>query len=120
MRRHRFARLGTMYIRRLSTSLRRPLSTYAIAEIESEIGAIDILVNNAGIQRRGALEEFPVETWRELMSTNLDGVFYAAKAVSQHMEKRGSRSIINICSVQSELGRPTIAPYTASKGAVKC
>ena len=91
----------------------------AIAEIESEIGAIDILVNNAGIQRRGALEEFPVETWRELMSTNLDGVFYAAKAVSQHMKKRGSGSIINICSVQSELGRPTIAPYTASKGAVK-
>ena len=91
----------------------------AIAEIESEIGAIDILVNNAGIQRRGALEEFPVETWRELMSTNLDGVFYAAKAVAQHMKKRGSGSIINICSVQSELGRPTIAPYTASKGAVK-
>ncbi|MEM9360084.1 MAG: glucose 1-dehydrogenase [Pseudomonadota bacterium] len=91
----------------------------AISEIEADIGGIDILVNNAGIQRRGALEDFPVETWRELMSTNLDGVFYAAKAVAQKMKTRGSGSIINICSVQSELGRPTIAPYTASKGAVK-
>ncbi|WP_270935616.1 glucose 1-dehydrogenase [Falsiroseomonas oryzae] len=82
-------------------------------------GDIDILVNNAGIQRRAPLQDFPEETWRELMRTNLDAVFYVAKAVAQHMIARGRGRIINICSVQSELGRPGIAPYAASKGAVR-
>lgn len=90
-----------------------------ISAIEREVGLIDILVNNAGIQRRMSLETFPEETWRELMATNLDSVFYVAKAVAQAMIPRKKGAIVNICSVQSELGRPNIAPYTASKGAVK-
>eukprot|EP01037_Dinobryon_pediforme_P034897 gene34897-biopygen20363 len=91
----------------------------AVARIESEIGAIDILFNNAGIQRRGPLEEFKETDWDALIQTNLSSAFYAAKAVAQGMIKRGRGKIINICSVQSELGRPNIAPYTATKGALK-
>jgi gluconate 5-dehydrogenase len=90
-----------------------------IARIEAQAGPISILINNAGIQRRGPLEDFELETWRELMRTNLDGVFIVARAVARQMKQRKQGSIINICSVQSELGRPTIAPYTASKGGVK-
>jgi gluconate 5-dehydrogenase len=91
----------------------------AIASIESEIGPINILVNNAGMQRRGPLEEFPEEDWHALMRLNLDSVFFVSKAVVRYMIPRHAGKIINICSVQSELGRPNIAPYTASKGAVK-
>ena len=91
----------------------------AIDRIESEVGAIDILVNNAGIQRRMPLDTFPEETWREIMATNLDSVFLVSQAAVRHMIPRGRGCIINICSVQSELGRPGIAPYTATKGAVK-
>jgi gluconate 5-dehydrogenase len=91
----------------------------AVARIEADIGAIDILVNNAGMQRRGSLEGFEEADWHELMRTNLDSVFLVGKAVANHMIPRGRGKIINICSVQSELGRPGIAPYTASKGAVK-
>jgi len=90
-----------------------------IARIEAGIGPIDILVNNAGIQRRAPLEDFPEATWRELMRTNLDSVFFVAQAVARHMIPRGRGKIVNVCSVQSELGRPGIAPYAASKGAVK-
>ena len=90
-----------------------------VARIEAEHGPIDILVNNAGIQRRAPLQDFPVETWREVMGTNLDAVFYVAQAVARHMIPRGRGKIVNVCSVQSELGRPGIAPYAASKGAVK-
>jgi gluconate 5-dehydrogenase len=90
-----------------------------VARIEAEIGPIDILVNNAGIQRRMPLEDFPQETWRELMTTNLDSVFLVGQAVARAMIPRRRGRIINICSVQSELARPNIAPYTASKGAVK-
>jgi gluconate 5-dehydrogenase len=91
----------------------------AVEKIEAEIGSIEILVNNTGIQRRQTLEAFEEETWRELMSTNLDSVFYVAKAVANHMIPRKRGSMINICSVQSELGRPSIAPYAASKGGLK-
>ena len=91
----------------------------AINGIEKDIGAIDILVNNAGMQRRAPLEDFPEAQWHELMRTNVDSVFLVGQAVARHMIGRRRGKIINICSVQSELGRPNIAPYTASKGAVK-
>jgi gluconate 5-dehydrogenase len=91
----------------------------AIARIEAEVGPIDILVNNAGMQRRGPLEQFEEAHWHELMKTNLDSVFLVGQAVARHMIARKRGKIINVCSVQSELGRPNIAPYTASKGAVK-
>lgn len=90
-----------------------------VDDIERTIGPIDILVNNAGMQRRGPLDQFDEATWHELMRTNVDSVFYASKAVATHMIPRKRGKVINICSVQSELGRPGIAPYTASKGAVK-
>lgn len=90
----------------------------AVAAIEAA-GPIDILVNNAGMQIRNALDQFSEADWHTLMRTNLDSVFYVGKAVAQHMITRKAGKIINICSVQSELGRPGIAPYTASKGAVK-
>jgi len=91
----------------------------AIGRIEAEFGPIDILVNNAGIQRRGALEDYAEETWRELMRANLDSVFLVGQAVARRMIPRRRGSIVNVASVQSELARISIAPYTASKGAVK-
>jgi gluconate 5-dehydrogenase len=91
----------------------------AVDAIEREAGAIDILVNNAGIQRRAPFQDFAQADWAELMRTNLDSVFQVGQAVAKRMIPRGRGRIINICSVMSELGRPGIAPYTASKGAVK-
>ena len=91
----------------------------AIEDIEAGIGAIDILVNNAGMQKRMPLQDFPEEDWHELMRTNVDSVFLVGQAVARKMIPRQRGKIINICSVQSEIGRPNIAPYMASKGAVK-
>ena len=90
-----------------------------IDAIEKDMGSIDILVNNAGMQIRGPLHDFADTDWHTLMRTNLDSVYFVGKTVAQKMIPRGCGKIINICSVQSELGRPGIAPYTASKGAVK-
>jgi gluconate 5-dehydrogenase len=91
----------------------------AVLDIESNIGAIDILINNAGMQRRAPLEDFKASDWHELMRTNLDSVFLVGQAVAKAMIPRKRGKIINICSVQSEMGRPNIAPYMASKGGVK-
>ena len=91
----------------------------AIDYIEREQGPIDILFNNAGMQFRTTLEDFPLEKWRELMRVNVESAFIVGKAVARHMIPRKAGKIINISSVQSELARPTIAPYTATKGAIK-
>jgi gluconate 5-dehydrogenase len=91
----------------------------AVDAIEAGVGAIDILINNAGIQRRAPFADFALADWHELMRTNLDSVYHVGQAVARKMIPRKRGRIINICSVQSELGRPGIAPYTASKGAVK-
>ena len=94
-------------------------SESAVARIEADHGAIEILVNNAGLQRRGAFHEFLPADWQAVMRTNVDSMFFVGQAVAKRMVPRGRGRIINICSVQSELGRPGIAPYAASKGAVK-
>jgi gluconate 5-dehydrogenase len=89
-----------------------------VAKIEADIGAIDILINNAGMQYRAPLEDFPDDAWDTLMATNLKSVFNVGKAVGRCMIARKRGKIINICSVQTALARPGIAPYVASKGAV--
>jgi len=90
----------------------------AIDAFEAETGAIDILVNNAGMQHRAPLEEFPADAFERLLQTNIASVFHVSQAVARHMIARGRGKIVSICSVQTALARPGIAPYTATKGAV--
>ena len=90
-----------------------------IQQIEQDLGNIDVLVNNAGIQHRAPLEEFKLEDWDRVIHTNLTGAFVVSKAVVKGMIARQSGKIINICSLQSELGRQSIAPYAAAKGGLK-
>jgi gluconate 5-dehydrogenase len=93
--------------------------TEAIKEIEKEIGPISILVNNAGIQRRGPLEDFAEEDWRDVIDTNLTAAFLVGREVARCMIARKQGKIINTLSMQSEVSRATIAPYAASKGGLK-
>jgi gluconate 5-dehydrogenase len=91
----------------------------AIARIEAEVGPIDILVSNAGIQRRAPIVEMEQAVWEEVIAHNLTSVFLVGKAVATRMIARKRGKIVNICSLMSEVGRRTIAPYTAAKGGVK-
>ena len=90
----------------------------AVDGFEAGTGPIDILVNNAGMQHRAPLEDFPAEAFERLLQTNVASVFHVGQAVARHMIRRGAGKIVNICSVQTALARPNIAPYTATKGAV--
>lgn len=90
----------------------------AVTWIEDDVGPVDILVNNAGMQYRAALEEFPADRFDQVIRTNLHSAFYVGQAVAKRMIPRGHGKIINICSVMSNLARPSIAPYAASKAAI--
>ncbi|MET0714782.1 MAG: SDR family oxidoreductase, partial [Mycetocola sp.] len=88
----------------------------AVGELVAEHGVPDILVNNAGVQRRAPFEEFAVEDWDAIISSNLSSAFYVSRFIVPGMVERRSGKIVNIASVQSKLARQTIAPYSASKG----
>jgi gluconate 5-dehydrogenase len=88
-----------------------------IAAIEGDWGTPDVLVN-AGVQRRKTFLEFGLQDWNDPVATNLTSAFLISQRVAGGMVARGSGKIINIGSVQSQLARPAIAPYSASKGGV--
>lgn len=90
----------------------------AVDALEAGGTAVDILINNAGMQHRAPLEDFPADAFERLLHTNITSIFNVGQAVARHMIKRGKGKIINIASVQTALARPSIAPYTATKGAV--
>lgn len=90
-----------------------------IARAEELVGPIDVLVNNTGVQHRTPFTEFADEDWYRLLDTNITSAFLVGREVSRRMVPRGRGKIINICSVQSELVRPGIAPYSATKGGLK-
>lgn len=91
----------------------------AVTDYEKNFGPIDILVNNAGINIRGPFEEISEESWKKVLDINVNGAMIVSQVMGPFMLKRKAGKIINICSIQSELGRPTIVPYTVSKGGIK-
>ncbi len=91
----------------------------AIVGYESKEGPIDILVNNAGVNLRLPFEGFDEQDWKNILDININGAMIVSQVVGQFMIKRQAGKIINICSMQSELGRPSIVPYAVSKGGIK-
>ncbi|MEU9917972.1 SDR family oxidoreductase [Streptomyces sp. NPDC051001] len=90
-----------------------------IADVEERVGPLDILVNNAGMQLRAPILEFTDSDWHRILDTNLTSAFLVGREAARRMTARGHGKIVNICSLQSEVARPGIAPYAATKGALK-
>ena len=90
-----------------------------VAEAERLVGPLDIAVCNTGAQHRSPVLEFPDEAWFRLLDTNLTSTFLVAREAGRSMASRGRGKIVTVCSLQSEISRPGIAPYAATKGALK-
>lgn len=91
----------------------------AVRQTVQQFGQLDILVNNAGIGDFGKrLHEINDTTWAQVLDVNLTGVFRMTRAVLPQMLKQGRGAIVNISSVASLVGLPTLSAYAASKGAL--
>jgi len=90
----------------------------AVKRIESEIGPIDILVNNAGITRDGFLHKMGAESWHAVIETNLTSLFNMCRVVIEGMRARGFGRIINISSINGQVGQVGQANYSAAKAGV--
>ena len=89
-------------------------------EIFEKHKKIDVLINGAGITKSGKNGiDYPEKDWKETLDVNLTGAFLTSQAVINYMRKRGSGSIINITSINAELGFPNNPAYVASKGGLK-
>jgi gluconate 5-dehydrogenase len=91
----------------------------AVGGAVEALGPVDVLVNNTGVTIRRPLLELRSDEWREVLDLNLTSAFLVARAIAPGMIARGSGKIINVCSVLSELARPSTGAYAATKGALK-
>jgi len=90
-----------------------------VRQAVQQFGRLDILVNNAGVGDFGRrLHEIDDATWAHVLDVNLSGVFRMTRAVLPQMLKQGKGAIVNISSVASLIGLPTLPVYAASKGAL--
>lgn len=87
----------------------------AIDETVNRFGGLDILVNNAGVGLFANVADMSIEQWRQVIDTNLSGVFYCCHAAIPHMRRRGGGWIINISSLAGKNAFTGGSAYCASK-----
>jgi 3-oxoacyl-[acyl-carrier protein] reductase len=93
----------------------------AARETHALLGRIDILIVAAGITGATApVQDFPVESWRQVIDVNLNGAFYCCRAVVPYMLKDNYGRIVNISSVAGKEGNPNASAYSASKAGLIC
>ena len=89
-----------------------------IRNIIATLGSVDILVNNAGIAAFGSLNEMGVDTWENIIQTNILGMYYVTKEVLPYLIEKNEGDIINISSTAGLNGNANTSAYSASKFAV--
>ncbi len=84
-------------------------------QVEADIGPVDILVNNAGITRDAMFHRITPEQWKEVIDTNLSGLFNMTHPIFPGMRERGFGRIINISSINGQKGQMGQVNYSAAK-----
>ncbi|NKY28660.1 SDR family oxidoreductase [Nocardia gamkensis] len=105
----------TAAVRRLDLA-NLPSAASVVDELADELGGLDVLVNCAGTGSAQKVMEMDFDTWRHVLSVDLDGAFLCAQRAAEHMIAAGSGGrIINITSVHEHAPRVGAAPYCAAK-----
>ncbi|MGB0577688.1 MAG: SDR family NAD(P)-dependent oxidoreductase [Alphaproteobacteria bacterium] len=90
----------------------------AMNEAADRMGGIDVLVNNAGIRKFTHLTEATPESWHDIISVNLLGTAYCAKAAMPFLRESATGNIVNVSSVYGVIGRKNMGQYDATKAAI--
>jgi len=96
----------------------------AVAKAAKDLGSLDILINNAGVMLLGPILDAPVEEWDTMVSVNILGLLYTAKAAMPHLLKAADKrprevaDLINISSVAGRVARRGSGVYNATKHGV--
>lgn len=91
----------------------------AAKAIEGAVGAPDVLVHNAGISAAGMVEETPIELWERMFATHVFGPVLLTKALLPSMRAVGRGRIVFVSSQGGVRGMPSVAAYSAAKGAME-
>lgn len=104
----------------VETDVSNEASVTALFEkVASDFSKLDLLVNNAGLAMGGPTDELTFESWRKVMSVNVDGAFLCSREAFKLMKGQGRGRILNIGSVSAKMPREHSAPYTTSKFALE-
>ncbi len=91
----------------------------ATAESVAALGKIDILICSAGITGATVpVQDFPIDSWLQVVNVNLNGLFYCNRAVVPHLLANGYGRIVNVASVAGKEGNPNASAYSATKAGV--
>jgi NAD(P)-dependent dehydrogenase (short-subunit alcohol dehydrogenase family) len=102
----------------VDVSDRKGVEAATIATIGKH-GKIDILVANAGIAGPNHKSwEYPIDAWKQVIDTNLTGIFLCCRAVVPHMLQQNYGRIVNVASIAGKEGNPNASAYSASKAGV--
>lgn len=86
--------------------------------IKAKLGSLDILVNNAGISHSQSIYEYDPKDFEDIMSLNVNSVFFCSQAAARIMKEQGGGCILNTSSMVSKYGQPSGCGYPTSKFAV--
>ncbi len=108
--------LGTTKVLAVRADVREAADAQRLVdETVRHFGALDVLVNNAGVGKFASVADMSLDDWRQVIDTNLSGVFYCTRAAIPLMKTRGAGFIINISSLAGKNAFTTGAAYCASK-----
>lgn len=87
----------------------------AVEQTVQDMGSLDIVVANAGVVSTGPLQEVSDQVWRQLVDTNLSGVFHTLRAAIPVMRRQRFGRIVVTSSMGGRMGIPDLAAYNATK-----
>jgi len=110
--------IGAAHVAALNVAELADVEAAAAASL-AVLGKVDILICSAGITGATApVHEYPVQSWINVMSVNVDGLFYCNRTIVPLMLANGYGRIVNVSSVAGKEGNPNASAYSASKAAV--